>query len=154
MWLNVYWNCHLVYGWCTSIIRLSFLCKFWIIIIGRMNMKLHIKISLVIPSHCLSMSFLCIFTWTRCKCMNTTCYLWFMDWTTILDKFRELCNLMIFDVLFEIFLPDVLSQVGQTPKDKLKEMHLPLFQRDLTVNLEWTTFVPILQYKTQTDNTR
>ena len=59
-------------------------CKFWIIIIGRLNMKLQIKISLVIWPHCLIRSFLCIFTWTRCNGLNRTCYLWFMDWTTIL----------------------------------------------------------------------
>ena len=61
---------------------------------------------------------------------------------------------MILDVPFEIFLSNVLVQVGQSLQGEHKEMLLQLLQRDLTVNLERTKHAPILQYKTQTDNTR
>ena len=77
-------------------------CKFWIIIIGRMNMKLQIKISLVIWPHCLIVSFLCIFTWTRCNGLNRTCYLWFMDRTTILGNFVN-CPIWWFWMFFLTF---------------------------------------------------
>ena len=55
---------------------------------------------------------------------------------------------------FEIFLSNVSVQLGQLREDEHKEMHLELLQQKSVVIFKWNTMVPILQYETQTDNTR